>query len=164
MKRVIWGVLSTAKIGMQRVIPGMQKSDWCDIAQSRRALPTSSRAAADALGIPKAYGSYEELLADPKSEAVYNPSPPPARAADYQGGPRRQARPLREADCADRGGATPACGGGQGAHHGSFMVRFHPNGLRAAIWSVRATWNATRGGRIFFSYFNATLATSQHAG
>jgi len=75
MKKVIWGVLSTAKIGLRRVLPGMLKSDRLEIrALASRSLATA-RAAADSLGIPRAYGSYEELLADPEIEAVYNPLP-----------------------------------------------------------------------------------------
>src|SRR5882672_2968224 len=75
MKKVVWGMLGTAKIGRQRVIPGMQKSKWCEIRAIASRSAQSARAAAGALGIPKAYGSYEELLADPDIEAVYNPLP-----------------------------------------------------------------------------------------
>ena len=75
MKKVIWGVLSTAKIGTQKVIPGMQKSQWCEIRAIASRSMASAREAADMLGIPMAYGSYEELLADPGIEAVYNPLP-----------------------------------------------------------------------------------------
>ena len=75
MKKVVWGVLSTAKIGVKQVIPAMQLSPWCDMrAIASRSLP-AAQAAADALGVPKAYGSYEELLADPAIEAIYNPLP-----------------------------------------------------------------------------------------
>ena len=75
MKKVVWGVLSTASIGMQKVLPAMQQSAWCDIrAIASRSLETA-RTAADKLGIERAYGSYEELLADPEIEAIYNPLP-----------------------------------------------------------------------------------------
>src|SRR5258705_736197 len=75
MKKVVWGILSTAKIGRQRVIPGMQKSKWCEIRAIASRSAESAEEAASALGIPRAYGSYEELLADPEIEAVYNPLP-----------------------------------------------------------------------------------------
>jgi predicted dehydrogenase len=53
----------------------MQEGKLCDIrAMASRNLESAKRVAAD-LGIPKAYGSYEELLADPEIEAVYNPLP-----------------------------------------------------------------------------------------
>lgn len=75
MRKIRWGVLSTADIGVKKVIPGMQLGKYCEIrAISSRNLETA-RAAAKQLGIPKAYGSYEELLADPEIEAVYNPLP-----------------------------------------------------------------------------------------
>ena len=74
-RKVRWGVLSTAHIGTAKVIPGMQRSRHCEIvAIASRDLARAQRAAAD-LGIPRAYGSYEELLADPEIEAVYNPLP-----------------------------------------------------------------------------------------
>jgi predicted dehydrogenase len=72
---VKWGIISTANIGMAKVIPGMLKSKALEVvAISSRNLSTA-RAAARKLGIPKAYGSYEEMLADPEIEAVYNPLP-----------------------------------------------------------------------------------------
>jgi predicted dehydrogenase len=70
-----WGVLSTAKIGLNKVIPGMQRGELCSVeAIASRDLATA-QAAAGKLGIAKAYGSYEELLADPDVDAVYIPLP-----------------------------------------------------------------------------------------
>jgi len=75
MKNVKWGIISTANIGVAKVIPGMLKSKQLDVvAISSRSLKTA-KAWADKLGIPRAYGSYEEMLADPEIEAVYNPLP-----------------------------------------------------------------------------------------
>jgi predicted dehydrogenase len=75
MSKVKWGVLSTAKIGTEQVIPAMQKGKYAEItAISSRSLD-KAQAEAERLGIPKAYGSYDELLADPEIEAVYNPLP-----------------------------------------------------------------------------------------
>jgi predicted dehydrogenase len=75
MKPVKWGIISTANIGVAKVIPGMLKSKELEVAAiSSRDLKTA-RKWADKLGIPKAYGSYEEMLADPEIEAVYNPLP-----------------------------------------------------------------------------------------
>ncbi len=74
-KPVKWGILSTANIGMKKVTPGMMKSaDINVVAISSRNLKKAKAAAAE-LGIPRAYGSYEELLADPEIEAIYNPLP-----------------------------------------------------------------------------------------
>ena len=59
MKKVVWGVLSTAKIGLERVLPGMLKSPTCEIRAIASRSLTVARRAADKLGIPKAYGTYE---------------------------------------------------------------------------------------------------------
>src|SRR4051812_226518 len=75
MRKIIWGVLSTAKIGRERVLPGMLKSDQLEIRAIASRDEARARQTATALGIPKAYGSYEALLADPEIEAIYNPLP-----------------------------------------------------------------------------------------
>ena len=73
--KVRYGVLSTANIGLKKVIPGMQQSHNSEItAIASRDLARAQQAAA-AHNIPKAYGSYEELLADPEIDAVYIPLP-----------------------------------------------------------------------------------------
>lgn len=69
------GVLSTANIGLKKVIPGMQKGTTIEVTAIASRDRAKSTQAAAALGIPKAYGSYEELLADPEIDAVYNPLP-----------------------------------------------------------------------------------------
>ena len=75
MKKIRWGILSTARIGMEKVIPAMQQGTYGEVtAIASRRLDTAQAAAAR-LGIPKAYGSYEALLADPDIDAVYNPMP-----------------------------------------------------------------------------------------
>ncbi len=75
MRQLSWGVLGTAKIGREKVIPPMRDSRLCRIDAIASRSGDKARAVADQLGIPKAYGSYEELLADPEIEAVYNPLP-----------------------------------------------------------------------------------------
>jgi len=75
MSKIRWGILSTAKIGTDKVIPGMQRAQLCDIVAISSRNEAKARQAADKLGIPRAYGSYEELLADPEIDAVYNPLP-----------------------------------------------------------------------------------------
>jgi predicted dehydrogenase len=75
MSKVRWGILSTAKIGTEKVIPAMQRGASYEVSAIASRSPESARKAADALGIPKAYGSYEELLADPEIDAIYNPLP-----------------------------------------------------------------------------------------
>jgi predicted dehydrogenase len=70
-----WGVLSTANIGLKKVLPGMMKCKYCTIDAIASRDLAKAKAAATALGIPTAYGSYEELLADPNIDAIYNPLP-----------------------------------------------------------------------------------------
>jgi predicted dehydrogenase len=75
MNKVSWGVISTANIGVAKVIPAMQKGIYSAItAIASRKLQTA-QAAAQKLNIPKAYGSYEELIADKDIQAVYIPLP-----------------------------------------------------------------------------------------
>ncbi|HCS50783.1 Gfo/Idh/MocA family oxidoreductase [Rubinisphaera sp.] len=72
---VRWGILSTAKIGTKQVIPAMQKAANCEIVAISSRNQKNAQSTADELGIAKAYGSYEELLADPEIDAIYNPLP-----------------------------------------------------------------------------------------
>ena len=74
-RTVNWGVLSTAKIGVKNVIPSMQKGELSRIVALASRDGERAKAAADALGIERSYGSYEELLADPAIDAIYNPLP-----------------------------------------------------------------------------------------
>lgn len=75
MRKIRWGMISTAKIGLDAVLPAMQKGQYSQVIGIASRSPEKARAAAGRLGIPKAYNSYEELLADPHIEAVYNPLP-----------------------------------------------------------------------------------------
>lgn len=74
-RKVRWGILSTARIGVEKVIPGMLRSQRCEVAAiASRNLHRAGKTA-EALGIPQCYGSYEELLDDPSITAIYNPLP-----------------------------------------------------------------------------------------
>ena len=75
MSKVRWGVLSTAKIGIEKVIPAMQKSELCEIAAIASSKIEKAQAAVKKLGIQKAYGAYEDLLNDRDIDAVYIPLP-----------------------------------------------------------------------------------------
>ncbi|MGA7255408.1 MAG: Gfo/Idh/MocA family oxidoreductase [Terracidiphilus sp.] len=74
-KRVRWGVLSTAAIGVKKVIPAMQLGKYSAVTAIASRDLERAKAAAKRLGIEKAYGSYEELLADAEIDAIYNPLP-----------------------------------------------------------------------------------------
>lgn len=75
MSKVRWGVLSTAKIGTEKVLPAMQQAEFCEVAAIASRTLDSAQAAAQRLGIAKAYGSYEALLDDPEVDAIYIPLP-----------------------------------------------------------------------------------------
>jgi len=74
-KKLRWGVLSTAAIGLKKVIPAMQQGQYTSVTAIASRDLTKAKAAAETLGIAIAYGSYEQLLADPDIDAIYNPLP-----------------------------------------------------------------------------------------
>jgi predicted dehydrogenase len=160
MKKVIWGVLSTAKIGRERVLPGMKKSSLLEIRAIASRDGARARLAADALGIPGAYGSYEALLADPEIEAIYNPLPnhlhvPLTLQAAAAGKHVLCEKPIaltaQEAvqlrDAAGRVLIAEA-----------FMVRFHPQWLRARELVQAGRIGALRAVQMFFGYNNVDPA------
>ncbi len=75
MHKLRWGILSTANIGIKKVIPAMQKSDKCEISAIASRDIDAAKMAAEKLNIPNYYGSYQELLDDPDIDAIYNPLP-----------------------------------------------------------------------------------------
>ena len=75
MKKVKWGVLGAASIAVRKVVPGMQKGAYGEIAAIASRDKKKAEEAARKLGIPKAYGSYQELFQDREIEAIYNPLP-----------------------------------------------------------------------------------------
>ncbi len=75
MSKIRWGVLSTAHIGTAVVIPAMQQGTYCEVAAIASRDLEKAEAEANRLGIPTAYGSYEEMLADSQIDAIYNPLP-----------------------------------------------------------------------------------------
>ena len=75
MKKVRWGILSTAKIGREKVIPAMQAGELCDVVAIASRNKEQGKLVADQLNIPVVYDSYDKLLSDPQIEAVYIPLP-----------------------------------------------------------------------------------------
>jgi len=156
MKKVVWGVLSTAKIGTQKVLPAMLASDQLEIrAIASRTLPAAREAAA-ALGIPVAYGSYAELLADPEIEAIYNPLPnhlhvpltlQAARAGKHVLCEKPMALNAQQAELL-------RAIGGEVLVMEAFMVRFHPQWLRARELIAQGLIGTPRVVQMMFSFFN----------
>lgn len=75
VKKVRWGIMSTASIAKRSVIPGIQESERNEVAAVASRSLDNAQVFASELGIPKAYGSYEALLNDPDIDAVYIPLP-----------------------------------------------------------------------------------------
>ena len=75
MKKLRWGVLGVARIATKKVIPGMQRGEFTTVDAIASRDIAKARAAAAELGLAKAYGSYDALVADPDIDAIYNPLP-----------------------------------------------------------------------------------------
>ena len=75
MNAVRWGILGVAKIATEKVIPAMQRARGVEVAALASRSAEKAQQAAARLGLPKAYGSYEALLADRDIDAVYIPLP-----------------------------------------------------------------------------------------
>src|SRR5690349_13259953 len=133
--KVKWGVLGVAAIAVKKVIPGMQKGSLSEITAIASRDAGKTEKAAKSLGIRKAYGSYEALLADPEIEAIYNPLPnhlhvPWSIKAAEAGKHVLCEKPiaLSVAECRTLIEARDRTGMKIGE---AFMVRTHPQWLRA---------------------------------
>jgi predicted dehydrogenase len=158
MNKIRWGVLGVARIATTKVIPAMQRGRHCEVAAIASRDAGKARAAADQLGVARAYGSYEELLADPAIDAVYNPLPnhlhvPWSIKAAEAGKHVLCEKPvgMSVADVRELIAARDRTGVRIGE---AFMVRTHPQWLRVrelvrsrAIGELRAVIGA-------FSYMN----------
>lgn len=156
MKKVIWGVLGTAEIGRERVLPGMKKSALLELRAIASRDEARARSTADALGIPGAYGSYDALLADPEIEAVYIPLPnhlhvPFALRAAAAGKHVLCEKPIA-LTAAEAMALREAAGKVLIAE--AFMVRFHPQWLRARELVREGRIGTLRAVQMFFGYNN----------
>ncbi len=162
IKPVNWGILSTAKIGMQKVIPAMKKGVFTRVAAiASRDIKKAKQAAAD-LGIPKAYGSYEELLADPKIEAIYNPLPNhlhvPWSAKAAEAGKHVLCEKPIALTAAEAQSLIEVRDSTGVLIHEAFMVRYHPQWLRARELVRSGRIGELRAIQCFFSYMNKDAA------
>ncbi|NVK35565.1 MAG: Gfo/Idh/MocA family oxidoreductase [Rhodobacteraceae bacterium] len=156
-KTIRWGILSPANIGVEKVIPGIIRSKTgAAVALASRDL-SRARAAADGLGIEKAYGSYEELLADPDIDAIYNPLPnhlhvPLTLKAVEAGKHVLCEKPI--ALTADEAKQLLSLPKDRLVAEG-FMVRAHPQWIRAREIVRSGALGELRSIQSHFSYFNA---------
>jgi len=163
MDKVRWGVLSTAKIGIVNVIPAMQKGELCDIVAIASSNFEKARAAAKKLGIPEAYGSYEELLNAPHIEAVYIPLPnhlhvPWSIKALAAGKHVLCEKPLGLSATEAQQLLTTAQGYPNLKIMEAFMYRHHPQWQRARQMVADGQIGELRTIQSFFSYYNADPA------
>jgi predicted dehydrogenase len=155
---VTWGVLSTAKIGLEKVIPAMMRGEVSQVAAIASRDLNTARTAADQLGIAKAYGSYEELLADPDIDAIYNPLPnhlhvPWTLKALQAGKHVLCEKPIgMTAEEAQTLIAARDASGKRVAE--AFMVRYHPQWRRAREIVASGQLGDVRAIQTLFSYFN----------
>ncbi len=75
MTNINWGVLGTAGIAKGATIPGMLKADNCRLYAIAGRKIEKAEAFKCEFGFEKAYGSYDEMLADANVQAVYIPLP-----------------------------------------------------------------------------------------
>jgi predicted dehydrogenase len=160
MTKVRWGILSTADIGMKKVTPAIMRSAHSEVVAIASRDLSRARAAADELGIPKAYGSYEELLADPDIDAIYNPLPnhlhvPLTLQATEAGKHVLCEKPIG-LDAADAEKLRDVPPGRLVAE--AFMVRQHPQWLRAREIVRSGELGEVRAINAVFSYFNTDPA------
>jgi predicted dehydrogenase len=156
--KIRWGVLGVARIATEKVIPAMQQGAWSEVTAIASRDLAKAQTAAARLGIPKAYGSYEALLADRDVDAIYNPLPndlhvPWTTKAAEQGKHVLCEKPI--ALSAEEARDLLAVRDRTGVKiQEAFMVRTHPQWLKVkalvrdgAIGELRSMLGA-------FSYFN----------
>ncbi|MFA9388724.1 MAG: Gfo/Idh/MocA family protein [Prolixibacteraceae bacterium] len=158
--KIRWGILSTANIGMQKVIPAIQKAENCIVtAICSRNLETA-QVAATSLGIEKAYGSYEELLADSNIDAIYIPLPNHLHVdwtiKALQAGKHVLCEKPIGLNTAE---AVHLAKEAQKYPHlkvmEAFMYRFHPQWIKAKDLVDSGVIGEVKTVHSFFSYFNA---------
>lgn len=159
MRKVRWGVLSTADIGLTKVIPAMLTAKRVQMEGIASRSLEGAREAAEKLGIPKAYGSYEALLDDPEIDAVYIPLPnhlhvpwttKALRAGKHVLCEKPIALSSMEArELLDAAGEYPHLKLMEG-----FMYRHHPQWVEAARIVRGGGLGEARAIQSFFSYFN----------
>jgi predicted dehydrogenase len=157
--KVRWGIVSTAKIGTQKVIPAMQKSQHCQIEAIASRSLESAQESARQLGIPKAYGSYEELLDDRDIDAIYNPLPnhlhvPVSLQALAAGKHVLCEKPIALTSAEGQQLVDAAARHPDLKVMEAFMYRHHPQWQRARQLVRDGQIGRLRTIQAFFSYFN----------
>ena len=158
MTKLRWGVLSTAHIGLAKVIPGMQRAEHCDVVAIASRDAAKADDAARRLGIPRSFGSYEALLADPDIDAVYIPLPNHMHAewtlrAAAAGKHVLCEKPLAMSEAQARE-MVEGCARAGVTLMEAFMYRLHPQWVRAREWVAQGRLGDLLAVQSFFSYRN----------
>ncbi|GAK56728.1 NAD binding oxidoreductase [Candidatus Vecturithrix granuli] len=158
MQKVKWGILSTAKIAREHVMPGMQAGKYCDIYAIASRDLAKAQEIAKAFSIPKAYGSYEELLADPEVQAIYNPLPNHLHVAWSSKAAEAGKHVLCEKplglDAADAEKLVKVCREKSVLLMEAFMYRTHPQWVQAKKYVEEGKIGELKAIQVFFSYTN----------
>ena len=158
-RKVRWGIVSTANIGLQKVIPAMLKSPHSEVVALASRDLARAHTAVSHLGLrghTRAYGSYEELFADPMVDAIYNPLPnhmhvPVTLAAARAGKHVLCEKPIAmTAAEAEQLRNLPK----DRIVAEAFMVRFHPQWHRVREIARSGELGEVRVIRAVFSYYN----------
>ena len=153
-----WGILSTAKIGVRKVIPGIQAADRCEVVAIASRDENRAKDMAGRLGIPKAYGSYEGLLADPEVDAIYIPLPNHLHAewtiASARAGKHVLCEKPAAMTSAEAEEMVDVCSSEGVRLMEAFMYRLHPSweAVREIVSSGRV--GSLQAVQSWFSYFN----------
>jgi len=159
MSRVCWGVISTAKIGVEKVIPAMLKSNHCQVLGIASRNEHQAKEAARNLGLPRSYGSYEALLEDPDIQAVYNPLPNHLHVPWTVKALEAGKHVLCEKPIAMCAAEAESLARAAQDHPGlkvmeAFMYRFHPQWIHAKDLVDTGVIGPLRTIQSFFSYHN----------
>jgi predicted dehydrogenase len=157
-----WGVLSTAAIGLKKVIPAMQLGELTHIAAIASRDHAKAEEAARTLGIEKIFGSYEDLLADPQIDVIYNPLPnhlhvPWTIKAAEAGKHVLCEKPL-SLNVAEAHALLDVQARTKVKIGEAFMVRTHPQWLRVRELIASGRIGSIRSIQGFFSYNNVNPA------
>lgn len=155
---VRWGVLSTADIGLSKVIPAMASAEVSDVLAIASRSRESAENAASRLGIPRPYGSYRELLEDSDVEAVYIPLPnhlhPEWTKAAADAGKHVLCEKPLAMTSAEAREMIKACDQADVLLMEAFMYRLHPMWLKVMELVDSGAIGEVRSVQTAFSYFN----------
>lgn len=158
-KPVVWGVLGASHFALMAAIPAMQRAPLVRLAALASRSREKAEQAAKPLGIPRVYGSYEELLADPEIEAIYNPLPNHLHVQWSIAAARAGKHVLCEKPIAITAAQAEELVSVQRETGKliaeAFMVRYHPQWLRAVELVRSGRLGTLRAVQTAFSYFNA---------